>query len=308
MKFSIRFADKIVGAFIILALGILVFVMFMLGKNQRWFARDYQYITYLSSAAGVSPNMPVQFRGFTIGRVKGLSLANDDRVEVKFVIFDTYYDRVKEGTLVDIIVSPIGLGNQFMFYPGLGTQQLPEGSVIYNVNSAEGRQLVTARLAAIPVQEDGISAIMNNVNKILSDVETITYGLTDLPDTINNTINELRAQIDPILKDINDITGGVADPDGTVMGILDGEGPIYNDLIASINSITGILKNLETTTDFIPSQLPNVAYIMSNLQTLLRQVEDILVSLSNNPLIRGGIPQQNEETGLGGTRPRNIEF
>ena len=137
MKLTVRFADRIVGGFIILALAALIFVVFMLGSSQRWFSRDYQYKCYLTSAAGLSQNMPVQYKGFTIGHVKTIRLDDDDRVEVHFTIFDTYIDRAKQGSLVEVLVSPIGMGNQFMFYPGLGTELVPEGEMIPSVNSAE---------------------------------------------------------------------------------------------------------------------------------------------------------------------------
>ena len=50
MKFRIRFADKIVGFFIIAALVALVFIIFMLGRSHRRFRRDYEYLAYFESA------------------------------------------------------------------------------------------------------------------------------------------------------------------------------------------------------------------------------------------------------------------
>jgi phospholipid/cholesterol/gamma-HCH transport system substrate-binding protein len=109
MTFTIRFADQIVGFLIILGLGALVFVVFMLGSNQRWFSRDYQYKSYFSSASGLGNNMAVLYKGFTIGHVKSFDLAGDDRVEVWFTVFDTYVSRVRHGSAVEVIQSPIGL-------------------------------------------------------------------------------------------------------------------------------------------------------------------------------------------------------
>jgi phospholipid/cholesterol/gamma-HCH transport system substrate-binding protein len=77
MKFSIRFADQVVGALVLLALAILIVVIFMLGINQRWFIRDPLYKTYFSSVSGLSRNMAVQYMGFTIGNVKNFGLVTD---------------------------------------------------------------------------------------------------------------------------------------------------------------------------------------------------------------------------------------
>ncbi|MCL1958043.1 MAG: MCE family protein, partial [Spirochaetes bacterium] len=164
MKFSIRFADKIVGALVLLGLALLIFVIFMLGKNQRWFARDRQYKTYFTSASGISPNMAVQYKGFTIGHVKKIRLSDDDSVEVSFTIFEEYGDRVKDGSVVEILINPIGLGNTFIFYTGRGAKLIPEGNTIPEINSAEGRRLVLMGL--VDRQEstgDAITGIMNQV-------------------------------------------------------------------------------------------------------------------------------------------------
>jgi phospholipid/cholesterol/gamma-HCH transport system substrate-binding protein len=337
MKFTIRFADQIVGAFIILALGILVFVVFMLGRSQRWFAHDYQYITYLNSASGVNQNMPVQYKGFTIGHVKSIKLSDDDRVEVKFTIFDIYNDRLKEGSLVEIMVSPIGLGNQFIFYAGAGTEQLSEGTVIPQVNSPEGRLLLAAGLAVRPERDDSINNIMNLVSSVLAtldqtladlgeaiegtdrtslgrtmgNVETTVSGLSDLSQTLSTDLEkilkQISVQLDPILSNLQEFTSAVSDPSSSVMAILDSEGPLYTNIVNSIDSISGILRNLERTSDFIPAQLPQVAALLMDLHSALRTAQDVLVALTNNPLLKGGIPQ-HKETHPGGARPRDLEF
>jgi len=53
VKFHIRFADQIVGFFIILTVASLLFITVMLGRSQRWFARDLAFRTEFPSAAGL---------------------------------------------------------------------------------------------------------------------------------------------------------------------------------------------------------------------------------------------------------------
>lgn len=337
MKFTIRFADQLVGGLIILALAIVVFVIFMLGSSQRWFSRDYQFQSYFSSASGISQNMPVQYKGFTIGRVKSISLTDTDEVEVLFTIFDTYIDRVKQGSLVEVLVSPIGMGNQFMFYPGAGASPLNEGETIPAASSVEGKRLLASGLAVRPERDDSINNIMNragtllatlndvlfevqeafagtdqtSLGRTLGEVEMMARGLRimseRLPDDLETTLTGIMAQIDPLLGNLSELSAGLSDPDGTIMSILDSEGDVYTDLIASLDAISGTLRNLEKTSDFIPSQLPQVALLLADLHTALRTAEDVLIALTNNPLLKGGIPQR-KETRAGGVRPRDVEF
>jgi phospholipid/cholesterol/gamma-HCH transport system substrate-binding protein len=328
MKFTIRFADQIVGALIIVALGALIFVVFMLGSSQRWFSRDYVFRTYFSSASGLSKNMPVLYKGFKIGNVKSFDLAEDDRVEVSFTIFDTYISRVRHGSVVELIQNPIGLGSQFLFYAGLG-DQVEEGELIPEIGSPEGRQMLAGGLAVIPTQDDTISIIMNRVNNLLDTLNSAMAGTdqTSLGRTLGNveiaaadlkdvpkilvesiqTINGIVGQLEPILADLGTFSARVASPDGTVSALLDADGAVYINLIESLEAISGTLRNLEKTSEFIPAQLPQAAMILSDLRTALETAGDVLEALSNNPLLKNGIPQR-VETRTGGTSPRDISF
>jgi len=332
MKFPIRYADQVVGAFIILALGILVFVIFLLGSNQRWFSRDYDFMTYFNSATGLSQNMSVQYKGFTIGHVKSIRLSEDDRVEVRFTIFDTYRDRVKTGSLVEIAVSPIGAlgGSQFLFYPGLGADLIPENGIIPIVNSPEGQHLLSIKLAQLSDRDDSISIIMNRVNTLLGTVNEVLSGtdstplgrttgelektvigvrqlIDTLPSEIIVSLDKLMVQLDPILTDLRELSGKIANPDGSVAAILDAEGDVYNNLVSSLEAVSGALQNVESTTAFIPSQMPQVAAVLVDLHSALKAAEDVLVALTNNPLLKGGVPVR-VETNVGGAHTRDMEF
>jgi phospholipid/cholesterol/gamma-HCH transport system substrate-binding protein len=317
MKFSIRFADQIVGALIVLAVGIIIFVIFMLGSNQRWFSHDAHFYTYFPSASGLSQNMAIQYKGFTIGRIKSIRLDEKDQVEVRFSIFDTYIDRVRKGSLVEVIVSPIGAlgGNQFVFYPGTGTELLDEGDTIPEASSAEGKRLLAIGLAQRPDRDDSILNIINNVGTIIADVQDALKGTdqTSLGRTMGSVeaaaadVDKLMAELEPALANIRSLSDQMADPNGSLAKVLDSEGRVYSDLTSSLDAISATLKNLEKTSDFIPAQLPQVAVVVNDLHSALEVFEDVLVALTNNPLLKQGVPER-KETRIGGSQTRNLEF
>ena len=339
MKLTVRFADQIVGAFIILALGAIVFVIFMLGSSQRWFSRDYSYRTYFTSANGLNQNLAVQYKGFTIGHVKSIELTEDDRVEVIFTIFDTYIDRVKTGSLVELVVSPIGGlgGNQLLFYPGAGTEQIPEGEIIYSVNSSEGKRMMAMGLAVRPEHDDSLSNIINRAGNLLGTLDDLardiqeafegtdrtslgrTLGTVELaaadlqvmagklPSDLEETINSIMAMIDPILADFNVISKELSNPDGTLMTVLDSDGEVYTGLASSLESISGMLKSLDETIEFIPAQLPQISMMLVELYSALSTAQDLMVSLTNNPLFKKGVPE-HKESKTGGTYTRDADF
>jgi phospholipid/cholesterol/gamma-HCH transport system substrate-binding protein len=340
MKFIIRFADRVVGVLIIIALAALVAVIIFLGSGQRWFSRDYQFVSYFDSAAGLSKNMAVQYKGFTIGRVKSFDLTLDDRVEVRFFIFDTYITRVRRGSLVDISISPVGLGNQFRFYPGLGQDQIEEGELIPSASSAEGKRALELGIAYIPRQDDSIGMILSQVNLVLANVETLSkdlsdafegtgdttlgrtlsnieetsQSLTEIPvmvqaalDQLLETVDQIARSVEPILADLQTISGDLSDPDGSVARILDSEGPVYTNLVSTLESVSGTVKSVEKTAAYVPAQLPQITVMLEEAQRVLRGVEDTLTAVLNNPLLKNGVGSRVENQPTG-TSMRDIEF
>ena len=337
MKFKIRFADQIVGFFIVLSLASLVFVVVMLGRSQRWFAKDINYFTVLPSAGGLSKNMAVQYRGFTIGNIKDFFLTENDNVKVLFTIQEEYKDRVKLGSMVEMMINPIGLGNQFLFHPGSG-EELDEGSLIPAVGTATARELIRQGLALEPQKDDSISLLMNRassaldgldkflvqlndaigprpmsdgeeteISEIVSSVRKITSGLEVVPGTVNRTIDEIRAEIVPVIADIGALTDKLNDPSNLLYTVLDTDQDVYQNLVKSLNSLSGILDGLDRTVAFVPSQLPQLAGLLMELRVTIKTAEEVLVALTNNPLLRKGVPTRPESQG-GGTGPRDIRF
>ena len=328
MKFKIRFADKIVGFFIILSLASLMFVIVMLGRSQRWFAKDISFHTILPSAGGLGKNMPVQYRGFTIGNVKSFSLNDNDEVEVVFSIYEEYSDRVRMGSMVEMMISPIGLGTQFFFHTGRGLP-LEEGAFIPVVGSAQARELIRQGLAGDIQHDDSITLLLNRASSVLDEVNTtlvlvneafgtgteetvmgniagslqeIMTGAEGLPQDINQTlaaamemIEKINEDLTPILANINAITAEFTDEE------------LYNQLMSSLNSMAGIFDNLDRATAFIPAQLPQIAGLIMDLRVTMKTAEDVLVALANNPLLRRGVPGRPEGESVG-TSPRDIRF
>jgi phospholipid/cholesterol/gamma-HCH transport system substrate-binding protein len=323
MKFSIRYADKIVGALVILALAILVIVIFMLGKNQRWFVKDNQYITYLNSASGVSRNMPVQYKGFRIGEIKEIELAKDDRVEITFSIYKEHDHRVLYGSLVEVQSSPIpGLGNAFVFHPGTGKGLIENGSIIPEVNSREGRDVISEGFSTVAKADDSITNILNQVTGILETVnlalsgpkesnevplEQIIKNLSGVIEDIKVVTGTLSENLEPLINSLEEIASMIADPDSAISSILKSDGPIYSNLEGAITSLADVIENLNKTSEFLPEQLPQISVTINELNMTIKSVQDILTAVANNPLLKGGIPE-HKETGPSSAGSRNQDF
>jgi phospholipid/cholesterol/gamma-HCH transport system substrate-binding protein len=307
MKCRIRYADQLVGLLTIIALLSLIFVIFMLGRTQKWFSKTFSYKTYAAGASGLSRNMAVSCRGIPIGNVKSFRLTDDNRVEVVFDIHEEFQDRAKIGSLVEIAESPIGLGARFIFYPGIGGP-LEEGDLVPMRDSPEGRDYIDRGLAYIPFQEDAITNLLGMVGSVLSEVQGVIGGLQVTIDGLNvapdgradTALGQTVANIQTLTANL---ASDLANPNG-IRKILNGDGDTIDALEASIVSLSQTLEHIEKTAAILPRELPA---ILIRVGTTLQAVNDVLISLRNNPLLRNGIPE-HAEIDSSGTNPRNIRF
>ncbi|GHV84567.1 hypothetical protein AGMMS50230_01750 [Spirochaetia bacterium] len=296
MKFRIRYADQIVGLFIIIAILSLVTIIFFLGSTQRWFSRNYSYKTYASSASGLSQNMQVIFKGVAIGNVKSFLLSEDNRVEVIFTIHDNYRGRVKEGSLVEILVSPIGMGNQFIFHAGLGDTILEEGSLVPMYNSPEGKEYINRGIGYKPSNEDSIAALLSTAQGVFGDLrKTVNEVNLALEGNENTPLGQSITNIQNITGSVGQVTERLAD------------GDTINALESSLLSLSQTLDHVEQSTVHLPREMPHIYDLIARTRTTIQAAEDVLISLRNNPLLRKGIPE-HAEIDSSGTNPRNITF
>jgi phospholipid/cholesterol/gamma-HCH transport system substrate-binding protein len=166
MRFRVKYADKFVGLFVVVAALFLVGGIVLLGANQRWFSKDVRFTTRFSSAAGAAPGTAIMMRGFQVGKVVKVKLNDANEVDAEFVVYDNYYPKVKEYSIIELVTSPIGLGTQLLFHPGKGESLAPPGSFIPLADSDEGRDLIDRGLVDIPIKDDPITRLLAGVNPL----------------------------------------------------------------------------------------------------------------------------------------------
>jgi len=189
MKFKIRFAEQIVGVFLLTAMIILIGILFLMGSNQRWFSKNYHFSSRFKSGENISVGMPISLKGFKIGEVDGIKLLPDNSVEVDFYIFDSYYDKVTENSILDLSISPLGLGSGGInFYPGHNQTILPELSFLPSLDFKEGRELVEKGLVDKPSNGGAIPGIINNIAPLIEQTSETMRGLNEFVETTNKTI------------------------------------------------------------------------------------------------------------------------
>jgi phospholipid/cholesterol/gamma-HCH transport system substrate-binding protein len=310
MKFRIKFANQIVGIFILLAILGIAAALILLGANQRWFQKNYQFHTRFRSGSGLKVGMPITLKGFEIGKVGRVRLDPKTRVvTMNFYIYEEYYEHiVLENSVIELATSPIGIGGGLLFYPGKPTlpprPPLAEGSYIPSLDFPEGMEIVRQGQVERETKDDSIGALLTNVGPILERVDTVLLSINDLVVSLDNAIegdrqNQLGSVLDStdtLLRDIDLIVTGR--DRGPMGNILDNMSSATDALDESIEKITRDLTALAQDLRLITANVEEMTSLDEE-NPLFRDVNDILKR------IKGIIEELQEFAGfISGTSPQ----
>lgn len=345
MKFRIRFAEQIVGFFILFACGMLALVIILMGINQRWFAKDYVFYSRFSSGSGLKAGMPITLKGFQIGVVDAVELDDDNNVTIRFRIFDTYYEKIKKNSVLELLSNPLGLGGGLVLHPGksnigfFSNELIPENNYIPSLDFEEGLALKEGGLVEIPENQDPIGKIITGVNKAVADlnhaIDVVDNVFTEIKQgfagegdgpvagtltqiesfsrRLNGTMAKVSVQLDGILEnfyatsmnlktmseEIEDPTGlvtRVLDPQGSIATFLNDENAIYGQINGALSALNAAMSEIKEFATFMSDATPRVNLLLEDGRKALEKGKDVLEGISNNPLIRGGIPEEKEQT------------
>jgi phospholipid/cholesterol/gamma-HCH transport system substrate-binding protein len=328
MKFKIKFAEQIVGLFVLLAVLSLAGILIFMGINQRWFAKDYSFVSKFISGEGLNRGMSVSLKGFTIGAVDQIELLEDNTVQIRFHIYDTYYDRVRPNSVLELSTSPIGIGGGGLkIHPGISSEEpLAEGSYIPSTDFPEGKILAAQGLAIGLDKEDAISSVVNRIGPILDSTHATIKSLNSTLSTIDNTLKgdqegplmdimketySVLAALDESLQNLGGITAHIEemsaeltetqglvkkllDPKGSVALLLDDE-ELYRNIVGIMSELEKSVAEISSFAGYVNSQQPNITALLKEGEATMDESQAVMEGLQNNPLLRGGISEKPAE-------------
>ena len=290
MKFKIKYADQIVGILSLIAIIALIFIIFLIGSTQKWFVPKHNYYTVISSASNISTGKAITYKGFEIGKIKNFALNDDDKVVVNFYITDDYRSKIVKDSIIEILTSP--LGSSVVFYPGNKTDFLPDNSFIPERSSDEAKALIKEKRVSIVEQTDSINTILAMATTLVSDIDELVKQLNlALEGSENTPLANTIAQINAILTNLNNLT---ADPAGLVPKLLEDQ-DAQGSIASILNQLDSTMSDVNAITTSVEGDMPAIALLLSQVQSLLKQTQDVMEGLKNNPLLKNGISQKPEK-------------
>ncbi|NTW48578.1 MAG: MCE family protein [Chlorobiales bacterium] len=166
MKFKFKYTDKIVGAFVLTALSVIAVIAIIIAVNNKFFENKYIFKTQFSDAVGLTATTPIYFKGYEIGKIGKFSLNDRNLIDVEFVIYEEYRNRVRTTSVLSKSRSVMSGTTMIdlLQADNLG-EVLPENELVPALDTPEG--IKRAREQNIKITGDVLASMMANLDNIL---------------------------------------------------------------------------------------------------------------------------------------------
>lgn len=280
MKLRMKFVDQIVGFFILLAIIALAASLVFIGISQRWFAKNYYFRSKFNSGFGLDRGMSITLKGFEIGKISKVMLDPEEKyVNVEFYIYEEYYEHtVFENSVLQLSVSPIGLGNSLIFHPGkvegAPRPAIEEWSYIPSNQTQEGKEILK-RDVGLAATGDALGDLVSSVGPLIKELEPTLININETLVSINEAlIGTKKSKIGQILYDIGDIAATL---DRVVNGT--DTGPVGNIVMNTSDLSNTLNEKINLEFEKVGTILAGVDNIIASIDSLTADPTGLVVDL-----------------------------
>jgi ABC-type transport system involved in resistance to organic solvents, periplasmic component len=135
------------------------------------------------------------------------------------------------------------------------------------------------------------------VSNASNQVESIAGKANALVDTVNSIATDLKGTSEA-LKDPTGLVPRLLGAKGSVATLLDDDNKLYDGLAKSVAGVQASVKSIQDMTASLNAQMPSIELTIDEGRTAIKQAQDVLTGLKNNPILKGGIPERVEQKPL----------
>ena len=297
---QIEFREKMVGLFILIAVGLALSLIVFIGRGQNWFKEKVIYYIYFNEGYNLKAGSQVKLFNTWIGSVDKVELTKDNRVKVTIKIFKDNANKIRVNSIATVD-SPTIIGSEFIaITPGSPElPAIPKDGII----PSKAKKSIADYIKQFEVEKK-----IEDFGQIISDLKIVLEKLKDPKGPLFTT-----------LYNIEEVTNKLKKGQGN-LGRLVMQDDLYREVMTAIKEIkeisTGIktlsgrmaegIQSLPDTMETINNSVHKLDHVMSQLKTAMerapamqRQIEDalretnsILESVKKNFFIRLNLPPE----------------
>jgi len=220
--------ERLVGAFVIGALFLLVFLFVYSREAQTMFAEKFTIIAYMKNAQSITTDTKVQISGIDVGAVEEIDLGGDNLIRVEIELLERFHSLVREDSRASLSkLSMIGKATIEISAGNTDLPLIPDGGIIAVDEPVSIDQIMADVLPALRNTQEALA----RVNQLAQAVD---------PKEVQRTVHNVATTVANVEK----ITTMMAAGRGG-LGQMVADRGVEQDLAATIKSLAGTLAQTE---------------------------------------------------------------
>jgi len=135
------------------------------------------------------------------------------------------------------------------------------------------------------------------LDSLIAEVERKIVGIMKSAEGLMATVGDIADNLSATTEAVRDPTGLVPkllDAKGSFKTLLDDDNQLYDRLTSSLGDVERTMGNVQGITQDLKAQMPSIGVTIDEGRTAIKQAQDVLEGLKNNPLLKGGVPERRE--------------
>jgi len=296
MSFRFKNLEKIVGVFLTIVILVIIAVIIMIGRERRWFEKQYEFNTKFLRGEGISAGMQVAIKGIQTGEVKSVFLNEDNWVEVSFKVYQEYAERVRKDSVIKLRAPLIG-SKVLEIIPGeKNMPMLANGSYIWSEDTIEGQRILIEKLKE--EKPDQITRVLNNVEQLTYNLSASDGSLEPVLAKVNEFFTMLAAadgSLNQMLASLDEITRSIKEKEGSIGKLLYDDYELYTNIIELMEHLNAMTKNFQELSQTLADISPEIKAAVESGNRTMNEAIGLMKTLQSNFFVRGFSSRKGQE-------------
>ena len=287
-RLSYSAQEKLAGTFVLIAVGLLVWLLLSSQKTQNLFEDEITLYATMSSIQAVNKDTDVIISGLNIGSVSDVNIDDENHVVITMSILKKYQKLIRTDSTAELLDFKFAMLGKSVIEISVGSPQLPvieDGSTLTIKESFNLVQLVAKFEPVLVTLQDSIEKISD----ILQAIDPQKIG-----DNLGN--------LDSISSDLKVITQQIRQGKGVAGNAIFNE-DMQDDVVtttANLKQLTeqtrGILEQTRILLISLQQQVDEMPELTDKVKPLLDEADKTIKATQKIWPLSGSIPKDNKQT------------
>ncbi len=287
-RLSYSAQERLAGTFVLLAVGLLVWLLITSQKTQNLFEEEITLYATMSSVQAVNKDTNVIIAGLDIGSVSDVNIDDENHIIITMSILKKYQKLIRTDSSAELLNFKFALLGKSVIQISVGSPQLPEiedGSTITIKETFNLVQLV-AKIEPVLVTMQGSIKRMNEILQAIDPAHVKT--------NINN-LNDLSSDLKLIVNQIKQGKG--------LAGNAVFNKDMQDDVLVTTENLRiltektkGIIKQTQVLLESIQLQVNEIPELTEKIRPLLDEADKTMKATQQIWPLSSSMPKDNKQT------------